>query len=152
METVEKEAKGVNGQLMLLGNKIRIARKGMMAFSSHGFKGDKEILIKSISAIQFKSASSWTNGYIQFSFLGGQEAKGGLAQAVSDENTIIFKKSQQPEFEQMKSLIERKMAEPDIAPKSVGNLDELEKLAELKQKGIITEEEFNLKKKQILGI
>lgn len=32
------------------------------------------------------------------------------------------------------------------------NLDELEKLASLKDKGIITEEEFNLKKKQLLGI
>lgn len=32
------------------------------------------------------------------------------------------------------------------------NLEELEKLAELKSKGIITEEEFNKKKKQILGI
>jgi len=32
------------------------------------------------------------------------------------------------------------------------HLDELEKLAELKDKGIITEEEFNLKKRQILGL
>ena len=33
-----------------------------------------------------------------------------------------------------------------------GGIDDLEKLAELKQKGIITEEEFIAKKKQILGI
>lgn len=33
-----------------------------------------------------------------------------------------------------------------------GNLNDLEKLAELKQKGIITEEEFAAKKKQILGL
>jgi len=32
------------------------------------------------------------------------------------------------------------------------SLDELEKLAALKEKGIITEEEFNHKKKQILGM
>ncbi|MCW1148037.1 SHOCT domain-containing protein [Flavobacterium lacisediminis] len=32
------------------------------------------------------------------------------------------------------------------------NLNELEKLAELLKKGIITEEEFNIKKKQILGL
>ncbi len=31
-------------------------------------------------------------------------------------------------------------------------LDELERLANLKDQGIITEEEFNLKKKQILGL
>lgn len=32
------------------------------------------------------------------------------------------------------------------------NLDELERLAELKDKGIITEDEFNAKKKQLLGL
>ncbi|MCX6724336.1 MAG: SHOCT domain-containing protein [Candidatus Staskawiczbacteria bacterium] len=36
--------------------------------------------------------------------------------------------------------------------KSSSNLDELEKLANLKEKGIITEEEFNQKKKQLLKI
>ena len=34
----------------------------------------------------------------------------------------------------------------------VDNFSDLEKLAELKQKGIISEEEFSAKKKQILGI
>jgi len=32
------------------------------------------------------------------------------------------------------------------------DLAQLERLAELKEKGIITEEEFNAKKKQILGL
>lgn len=32
------------------------------------------------------------------------------------------------------------------------SLDELEKLSELKDKGVITQEEFNMKKKQMLGI
>jgi hypothetical protein len=36
--------------------------------------------------------------------------------------------------------------------KATSNLDELEKLAGLKEKGIITEEEFNQKKKQLLGL
>lgn len=35
---------------------------------------------------------------------------------------------------------------------NIGGFDSIEKLAELKQKGIITEEEFSAKKKQILGI
>lgn len=41
-----------------------------------------------------------------------------------------------------------------IASKSITsqNISDLEKLAELKEKGIITEEEFNAKKKQILGL
>jgi hypothetical protein len=36
--------------------------------------------------------------------------------------------------------------------KPTSNISDLEKLADLKNKGIITEEEFNAKKKQILGL
>ena len=35
---------------------------------------------------------------------------------------------------------------------NTSGLEDLEKLAELKNKGIISEAEFNLKKKQLLGI
>jgi hypothetical protein len=35
---------------------------------------------------------------------------------------------------------------------SAGALDNLEKLAELRQKGVITDEEFTAKKKQLLGL
>lgn len=40
------------------------------------------------------------------------------------------------------------------APSSGGSnsLDDLEKLAELRKKGILTEEEFQAKKRQILGL
>ena len=35
---------------------------------------------------------------------------------------------------------------------SISQADELKKFADLKEQGIITEEEFNAKKKQILGL
>jgi len=147
------EARGVNGSLELLENKIRIKRQGALAFIGHGLKGDKDILIKQISSIQFKSANMLTNGYIQFTFLGGQEAKGALFQATMDENSIMFSKSQQKSFETIKEAIEKKISMlENSGTKSNSNLDELEKLAMLKEKGIITEKEFNDKKKQLLGI
>ena len=49
-------------------------------------------------------------------------------------------------------------AKPPAAPQARAQpaepsyIDELEKLAELKEKGIITEEEFQAKKKQLLGL
>lgn len=153
MEKILKEAKGaVGGQLELLENKIRIKRKGALALVTHGLKGDKEILINQISSIQFKNAGALTNGYIQFAFLGGREAKGGILQAGQDENTIMFTKAQQSNFEEIKSMIEKRMAEPEGRGTARSEIDDLEKLAELKEKGIISEEEFNAKKKQILGL
>lgn len=38
------------------------------------------------------------------------------------------------------------------SPEKKSSVDELEKLAELKEKGILTTEEFEAKKKQILGL
>lgn len=42
--------------------------------------------------------------------------------------------------------------EKDPETKENNSIADIEKLAELKEKGIITEEEFNKKKKQILGL
>lgn len=39
-----------------------------------------------------------------------------------------------------------------VSQQNSSNIEDLEKLAELKEKGIITQEEFDAKKKQILGI
>lgn len=49
-------------------------------------------MISSISSIQFKNAGAMFNGYIQFAFMGGQEAKGGIFQGTQDENTVMFTK------------------------------------------------------------
>src|SRR3989344_8769340 len=100
------EAQGINGKLILGKGFIEIVRKGMMSFLTQGIKGNKKIAIKQISAIQFKPAGLMTNGYIQFSFIGGKEAKGGIFQGTMDENTIMFRKKNQPDFEKIKEEIE----------------------------------------------
>lgn len=150
------EAIGVNGQLELLANKVIIKRKGMLAKMTQGLKGDKEILIKQISSIQFKNAGALTNGYIQFSFSGGQENQGGLFDATKDENTIMFNKKQQPNFEKIKLSIEEKIEnlheQVSSAPPQADVAEQIRKFSELKDAGILTEEEFEAKKKQLLGI
>jgi len=154
-ELILKKAKGIGGDLELLKNKIRIKRKGGMAFLLHGIKGDKEIFLNQISSIQIKKAGFAFNGYIQFAFLGGREAKGGLFQATSDENTIMFTKDNQQDFIEIKNAIEEQIFQFQNQNKndktSVG-INDLKKLAKLRDEGIITEEEFQAKKRQILGI
>ena len=143
-------AKGVNGQLSVVGNRIKISRRGFMAaMGGLRTKGDKEILISTISSIQMKKAGL-TNGYIQFTFLGGREAKGGVWQATKDENTVVFNGRQQREFEALKERIESIRDAPIPTPSS--GLDDLERLAELKDRGVITDTEFEAKKRQILGL
>ena len=101
MTNPELCAKGVNGQIELYRNKICIRRKGMLGFLTQGLKGDKNIMISSITSIQLKKAGLLTNGYVQFAFMGGKEAKGGIFQGTQDENTVMFNKKQQSSFEQI---------------------------------------------------
>lgn len=145
-------AKGINGQLELYVDKIVIKRKGILSFMTQGLKGDKDILLSSISSIQLKNASMLTNGYIQFSFMGGQEGKRGLFQATQDENTVMFDRKQQPDFDALKTRFEALRSQGTQAQGGRSNVDELERLAALREKGILTDEEFAAEKRRILGL
>jgi hypothetical protein len=151
MSEAIRAARGVNGQLELHGDKVCIKRKGLMGFLTQGLKGDKEIRLSSISSIQFKKASALTNGYIQFAFMGGKEAKGGIFQATKDENSVIFTQKQQAQFEYIKIKIEQLLNAPTAA-QAPDDADQIAKFAILRDQGILTPEEFDAKKKQILGL
>lgn len=103
------EAKGINGQMNVGKGYVEITKKGALGFITQGLKGSKKIAIKHISSVQFKKAGMITNGYLQFAFIGGQETKGGLFNATQDENTVMFSKKQQPDFEAIKEFVESKI-------------------------------------------
>jgi Short C-terminal domain/Domain of unknown function (DUF4429) len=156
------EARGRNGQLQLFPNKVRIIRKGAWALALQGVKGDKDIYIDQISSIQFKNPGV-TVGYIQFSFLGGQETKSGIRDAMKDENTVAFLPKQRPAFEAIKQAVEQKMREIRSGrmqqpvqqvvqqPAPVDIPEQIEKLSKLKEQGILTEDEFQSKKQELLS-
>lgn len=91
-----------------------------------------------------------TAGYLQLTLKGGSEAKGGLFQSTTDENTVNFYNGKNKDFEEVKETIEKHIS--GSSHKAASNLDELEKLASLKEKGIITQEEFDAKKKSLLEL
>jgi hypothetical protein len=151
------EIKGYNGQLLISENKLTIKRKGLGGFLAKGaMSGDKEIPIKSITAIEFKNANMLTNGFIQFSIHGEMGDKRGGVRVASDENTILFTKSQQDSFVKAKATIEDLIAKAEKTSQTVVNnvsaADELKKFAALKEEGLITEEEYQMKKKELLGL
>jgi hypothetical protein len=147
------EAKGINGQLELTPDVVRIRRKGMMSLLTQGAKGDKDILISQITSVQFKPANMLTNGYIQVAFSGGKESKGGLMDAVKDENTVMFKRGQQQAFEAFRDELNRRMlaARKPAAAAPVDFTVQLERLAKLREQGVLTDEEFQAQKARILG-
>jgi hypothetical protein len=110
----------------------------------HGFKGDKRIPYTSITAVQLREPG-WLVGYLQFSIQGGIEARDPL----QDENAIEFDKPAD-EFRALRDLIQAKMA-AEKAPSRISLADELEKLAGLLERGVLTPEEFAAQKARLLG-
>lgn len=102
------ESMGVT--LGLYGSKISITRKGALNFMQHGFSGSKNILLSSISAIQFRNAGNVISGYIQFTIKGGKESTKGIFDAAKDENSVLFTQREQKQFELIKNKIEQMLA------------------------------------------
>lgn len=148
-------AKGYNGTVSFDGNFISITREGALARLSQG-RGEKRIPVKHLTAVQIKPAGALTNGFISFTLAGGHEA-GGLkgsrtSNAAQDENSVIFLKKQQSDFEALRDEIEAAMIAP-VAPTAAAPdlAAQLQQLATLRDQGILTEDEFQAKKADILG-
>ena len=143
----------VGDGLKVYEDRIVISHSGVLNFFAMGIKGDKTIYYNDLTAVQFKKAG-WTAGHIQFSLLGGRESVGGILAASSDENTITINSDENDTAEKMVAYIQEKIKEArqPKATISTSSADEIMKLKNLADMGIITQEEFDAKKKQILGL
>jgi hypothetical protein len=116
----------------------------------------KEIRIKSITGVEMKEPGMIAAGYIQFIFSGGKEASSyKLMDAVKNENTVMLRKKDFEKFKECKALVDRYIEQAQFSKTQVAatsEADELAKWLALKEAGAITEEEFQAKKKQILGL
>ena len=152
MQEVFMQARGAYRDLELLRDMVRIRRRGTMGFLTPGTRVEKDILISKIVSIRFKKAGILADGYIQFIFEEkGPKDKSTESEVGDDENVVIFRSGQQKAFEAIREAIEQKMI-GRTGPRQASNFDELVRLSELVDRKIITEDEFNQKKKQILGL
>lgn len=122
----------------------------------HGGK-TKEIRIKSISAVEMKEPGRILAGYIQFVFSGGKEAGGRkVLDPVKNENTVMVAKKDFAKFRECKAIvdayIDRAQSSAPAQVAAASEADELAKWVSLRDQGVITAEEFDAKKKQILGL
>lgn len=150
--------KGVNGQLEVFEDKVVITRKGAMSFSTHGLAGGKTIPMSAIQSVQFKPGGGMTNGFIQFAVMGGRESQGGLLAATRDENTVVLRMGEQTvKGEEIRDYVEKRileLAKPQatVVMQQTSAADEIIKFKQLLDSGVISQEEFDAKKKQLLGL
>jgi hypothetical protein len=154
MQEVLMQARGVYRDLELLNDMVRIRRRRVLGLLGPGKKIEKDMLISKIVSIRFKKAGILADGYIQFIFEEkGKAAKDSEPDIADDENAVIFRSGQQKAFEAMREAIEQKMSIIRMGAKAGStDVDELERLAVLRDRKVITEDEFRQKKKQLLGL
>lgn len=147
----QKEYSWYNWTLILSETWI-IIKRGLKGFllGWWSIRWDKSIPYSSIVAVQFKKAwlLAW---YLQITLSWWSEAKWGVFESIKDENTVNFYNNKNKDFEEAKEIIEKYISNKGGNMWNYSNLDEIEKLDWLLKKGIITEDEFNSKKKELLG-
>ncbi len=122
-----------------------------------GALGGKRINFTDLTSVQFREPSGITVGFIQFAYPGSVESKGGIVDMLRDENSIPIQPSMVAEAREIVAYIETRKAElktisqQGAAVQQISQADELKKFKELLDMGVISQEEFDAKKKQILG-
>ena len=147
-----KQLKCRDGILTLYEDRVTIEPKGIGKLNKGFFKGKKEILIDSISAVQFRPGGAMVNGYLQFTLAGGNESTKGIMDVTKDENSIIITKKQNKDAEFIKDKIyELKATRAGGGQvRSISNFAQIKELKELLDMGAITQEEFDAKKAELL--
>ncbi len=138
---------GNGSRIVLEPDKIRIERKGLMGAIDHST--DNTIPMRSLQTVVYRKGSIFANGFIQFGTLGGQ----------ANMNTVFFYPGKNEEALRFKNAVEKqldiyqKQQSQNAAPvQQVSPADEIKKLKGLLEEGIITQAEFDQKKKQLLGL
>ena len=147
------EMQGVGENLVVYADKLTITPRGVMGFMTKGLKGTKTIYFASITGVQFREAGAILSGYLQFTIPGGNESKGGVFAAASDENTFMFAgKDNNPLARKILEYVEVQLGTKNAPVQVVsgGVADELAKLAELRSGGVLSDSEFEQAKKKLL--
>jgi Domain of unknown function (DUF4429)/Short C-terminal domain len=159
---------GANGSLIVYEDRVVITRKTIMGFIAQGFTGDRTIPFSSISSIEFRKPSLLANGYIQFIVSGTLpvQAKtsifGTTQESFKDPNTVVlraFNSNIPVKAEAIYQLILNKINESAKIEGGKSMLtndiklsvaDEIRKFKKLQEEGIISQEDFDRKKQQLL--
>lgn len=145
------------GFLSVYDDRLEIEPKGFGGFATKGLQGRKAVPFSSITSVQLKEAG-FTTGYLQFGVKGGIEGVGGAVEAIYDENTFLFgglfdgKNGEKNKIaNEVANFIREKIStksEP-ATPSSPSLADELSKLKNLKDDGVLTESEFESAKARL---
>jgi hypothetical protein len=149
---------GLGESLEVRDDGVVITPKGVLGLLNRGPRNSKFLPYASITAVQYKDAAL-VQGYIQFTVPGGIENIQGLSGTWPDENTVNFMAPHNETFRAIRDYIQARIGTkdglPDSAEKSAAAADQaaegLSRFADLRDRGVITQEEFEAQKRALLS-
>jgi len=152
-ELVVDEMEGLQGEAIVVTDKRVLVIKA--GFSSGALFGRK---VKSYPYHQITSIEvsvGLTLGRIQLSVAGTSEAwlRSDIVNLSQAENVVQISRAQLEDARRIAALIEERIAasQQPNQPSQLSLAGELAKLAELKESGVLSDEEFQAAKKRLLG-
>ena len=118
------------------------------------FAGDKKFYYSDLTSVQFRDPGLITDGYMEFEYPGSRS--GNSSGAYTSENAIAFTKKDLEKMKEIYNYVDGKIREyknkGNETVQQLSPADELKKFKELLDAGIITQDEFDAKKKELLGL
>lgn len=135
-----------------------VSQKNAMSFLTGSIlNGNKEFFYADLTSVQFKPATSFINGFVQLEYPGSHSGGQGLNN-FNSENSFAFQKAKlkNEEVEKAVNYIRESISKAKSAASATvvqtSPAEELKKFKDLLDMGVISQEEFDAKKKQILGL
>ena len=148
--------KGFKGELRVYENKVEINKKGSGFITGNT---SKTLPMANIMSVSVTPSTIWARGFIEFTVPGGKDSA-NIEQALRNENALpLAAAGQNEEAMKIKAYVEEQIMKQannkggtTIVQQAASPAEELKKMKELLDMGIITQEEFDAKKKQLLGL
>jgi hypothetical protein len=133
---------------------IRIKPHGKMFSKTHT---EKVIPFSQIVSVEYCSPHKMKPGYLYFQTVGGAGNSRSIDRDAlkNDENAVFFVAMDDEKVKAIKADIDKAVAQsgaPVVVATAPSSADEILKFKQLLDNGIITQDEFDAKKKQLLGI
>lgn len=136
-----------DNELELAEDQVIVRRYDSISAFKFGTPGGRAIAIASITAIQVRHGDLLNAGRIIFLYPGSAETR-------EDPDIFLFGMELNRQVDEFKNTVEsimRSMRQPLSVPASATLPDDIRKLAELRQQGLLSAEEFDAAKKKLLA-
>ena len=155
MSELKFKLEGLKGELKVYDDRVEINKRGQGFITGNTCK---TLLMANITSVSVTPSTLWARGFIEFTVPGGKDSK-NIEQALRNENALPLKAAgQNDEAMRIKRYIEQQLMKyannkgNTIVQQAASPAEEVKKMKELLDMGIITQEEFDIKKKQLLGL